>query len=105
MCEYHTTPFDLPATTEAERIQKALAIAIFCGRPGTLHTKEWCLDQVVRALTGCPTLTEKGTDYRGTPYAIAKQGTSPEYLALIEQACMGPEGPGTNMTWPTDVKQ
>lgn len=74
----------LPAGTSAERIQKALAIAVqFGGFPSSLN-KAWAIDQMARALTGCPVLPDAFT-----------QGESEAYRDLVTAARNGDEGPET----------
>lgn len=38
---------------QADRIQKALDIAVRYGGNDGAHHKDWVIDQMVRALTGC----------------------------------------------------
>ena len=65
------------------RIGKALEFAldgVFDGE----HHKMWVIDQMVRALTGCPTVTRTGKSYlkTGEPpleYEYQAQGESGEY--------------------------
>ena len=40
--------------SEKEKIKKALDIAIRYGGIDGAHHKDWTIDQIVRALTGCP---------------------------------------------------
>ena len=76
----HTT--DLNA-----RIDKALTIAVrHGGHDGTQH-KAWVIDQMVRALTGCPDEEATAKDHRGEDYTYTRQGESEEYKALVKDAC------------------
>jgi hypothetical protein len=86
---------ELPAGTPEERIQKALAIAVQFGGTDGAHHKEWTIDQMVRALTGCPLVQNEATDVRGTPYSYRTQGESPEYQTLVANALLGDGGMGT----------
>lgn len=64
--------------SETVRIRRAL----FCADYGTIdgeHHKQWVIDQMVRALTGCPYEDRTGTDVHGTVYQYEVQGKSPEY--------------------------
>lgn len=70
-----------PQALEA-RIAKALEFASEYGTIDGAHHKMWVIDQMVRALTGCPVVTKNGTDYKGTPYTYEAQGESPEYEAF-----------------------
>jgi hypothetical protein len=72
----------LPAGTSDERIRKALAIAVAYGGIDGAHHKDWTIDQMVRALTGCPVLEES-------------QGESEEYQKLVADARNGEDGPET----------
>lgn len=76
------------------RIDTALDI-VRDGIPDGDHHKMWMLDQMVRALTGCPTVTRTATDYQGKPYEYPAQGESPEYLAFVAAYCDGNDGPET----------
>lgn len=78
-----------------ERIQKALDFAIRYGGIDGAHHKDWVIDQMVRALTGCPVVTETAKDYRGEEYTYECQGESEEYEQLVADACDGEEGPDT----------
>ena len=85
----------LPAATPEERIQKALAIAVAYGGIDGAHHKDWAIDQMVRALTGCPVVTKTAEDCRGKPYTYPCQGESDEYKQLVANACAGEDGPDT----------
>jgi hypothetical protein len=47
--------------TEADRIAKAIDIAKSNGTNDGAHHKMWVIDQMVRALAGCPTVTRSAT--------------------------------------------
>lgn len=47
------------------------------------HHKQWVIDQMVRALTGCPMVAKSAVDYKGAPYSYEVQGESPEYREFI----------------------
>jgi hypothetical protein len=68
-----------PIPDAEDRIRKALAIAPDSMYDGE-HHKVWAIDQIVRALTGCPMVTRTGVDYCGKPYEYETQGESEEYL-------------------------
>lgn len=93
-------PIALPAKTSTERIDKALMLAVAFGGYDGAHHKDWVIDQMVRALTGCP--VEKETiDVTGKPpYVHMQQGESQEYKVLIAAACAGDDGPNT-YAWET----
>ena len=65
------------------RIAKALEFAPDSMYDGE-HHKTWAIDQIVRALTGCPMVTRTAIDYRGEEYSYETQGESEEYLRFVE---------------------
>lgn len=79
-----------------EKIEKALGIACRYGQIDGDHHKMWTLDQMVRALTGCPMVMVTKKDCRGVPYTFEAQGESEEYLAFVKEHNNDDEdGPGT----------
>ncbi len=66
-----------------DRIRKALDIATW-GTVDGGHHKMWVIDQMVRALTGCPMEKHAGTDVRGEKYEYEAQGESEEYVSFLE---------------------
>lgn len=97
-----TDSTELPANTPQERIQKALAIAVAYGGIDGAHHKDWTIDQMVRALTGCPLVTRTETPPRGPSYEYKAQGDSPEYVKLVADACNGEDGPDS-YSWSTGI--
>ncbi len=85
----------MPAGTPEERVRKALAIAVAYGGIDGAHHKDWTIDQMVRALTGCPVEEVSAKDYQGVPYQYLHQGESEEYKQLVADACSGEDGPQT----------
>jgi hypothetical protein len=81
-------------TDYAQRITDALRIAE-AGQLDGAHHKMWVIDQMVRALTGCPTITKTANDYRGVPYQYEALGESDEYRARIAAYRDGEDGPET----------
>ena len=73
-----------PRRVLAARITQALSIAPDGMYDGD-HHKMWALDQMVRALTGCPAVTKTGTDYKGQTFTYEAQGESPDYLAFVAE--------------------
>ena len=71
-----------PPAPEA-RIAKALELASDHGTIDGAHHKMWVIDQIARALTGCPVVTKSAVDYKNVPYEYEAQGESPEYAAFI----------------------
>jgi hypothetical protein len=77
------------------RIGNALDFALRYGGIDGEHHKTWVIDQMVRALTGCPMIDFTGTDCRNQPYKYSAQGTSDEYIAWVNNARSGEDGPET----------
>lgn len=59
------------------------------------HHKAWVIDQMVRALTGCPPVTETAQLADGYPYTYIAQGESEEYQRFIAKYKAGEDGPET----------
>ncbi len=85
----------MPTDTPEQRIAKALAFAVRHGGHDGSHHKAWVIDQMVRALTGCPVEQRSAVDARRQPYTYDAQGESEEYLGLVADACDGDDGPET----------
>jgi len=81
--------------SDKERIEKAIDFAVRYGGIDGGHHKMWVIDQMVRALTGCPMVTKTAKDVHGNDYTYEDQGESPEYMALVAEACDGEDGPET----------
>lgn len=93
----------LPAGKKSERIEKALSIAVAYGGIDGAHHKDWVIDQMVRALTGCPVDTFTQPPRGGSePYTYEAQGESEDYKALVAEACNGEDGPQT-YNWETGI--
>ena len=74
-----------------ERIERAIEYAVRYGGIDGGHHKAWVIDQMVRALTGCPMV-----EYKKDGELIAYvQGESDEYEELVREACDGEDGPDT----------
>jgi hypothetical protein len=65
------------------RIGRALEYAETYGTTDGDHHKMWVIDQMVRALTGCP-LVEKTATSEGVTYTYTAQGESGEYQRWVE---------------------
>ena len=85
-----------------ERIKKALEVAVEYGGIDGDHHKAWVIDQMVRELTGCPTVQEEGTDAHGKKYTYDALGESEEYQELVRTARKGEDGPET-YDWETGI--
>ena len=78
-----------------DNIEKALDFAIRYGGIDGGHHKTWVIDQMVRALTGCPMVVHSKSRSGGTTWTYETQGESEEYLELVRNACDGEDGPET----------
>lgn len=81
--------------TENDRITEALSFALQYGGIDGAHHKTWVIDQMVRALTGCPIVSFVGVDSRQQKYEYEAQGTSDEYIEWVKNARSGEDGPET----------
>lgn len=75
--------------------EKALDIATRSGGTDGDHHKMWVIDQMVRALTGCPMVEDTAIDCNGKSYTYQRQGESDEYKEWVRQRCDGEDGPDT----------
>jgi outer membrane protein assembly factor BamB len=67
-----------------DRIRQALDVAINYGQTDGDHHKAWVIDQMVRHLTGCPTVIGHGiSSGDGTPYIYDTLGKSEDYLEFV----------------------
>lgn len=80
---------------EPDMIEKALSYAIRFGGIDGAHHKDWVIDQIVRALTDCPSVTMERRRADGSTWAWEAQGESEEYIQLVNEACAGEDGPET----------
>lgn len=80
-----------PRRELAGRITKALKYAENGVYDGD-HHKMWAIDQMVRALTGCPMITKTAVDCRGEDYSYEAQGESEEYLRFVYEVGGWDEG-------------
>lgn len=79
----------------SEAIHRAIDYAVLYGGIDGDHHKAWVIDQMVRALTGCPMVEAEAVDSNGQPYTYETQGESEAYRQLVADACQGEDGPGT----------
>lgn len=77
------------------RIGTALEYADRYGSIDGDHHKTWVIDQMVRALTGCPMVEKSKTDPRGENYTYQVQGESDEYRQFVADHKDGEDGPDT----------
>lgn len=76
----------------------ALDVARQFGGVDGAHHKAWVIDQMVRVLTGCPTVRRDAVDCNGVAYSYDALGESEEYREYVREACDwedGPDGPET----------
>ena len=78
-----------------KRIGNALEFAAGFGGIEGDHHKAWVIDQMVRALTGCPVIRESHKNDKGNVYTFEAQGESPEYQEWVREWCDGEDGPDT----------
>lgn len=76
-------------------ITKALQIAFQDSQIDGAHHKTWVIDQMVRALTGCPLVEKSAIDCRNQPYTYKGFGESELYKAFISKHNQGEDGPDT----------
>lgn len=78
-----------------DRVAKAIDYAVRYGQIDGAHHKAWVIDQMVRALTGCPVLIHEHRDRNGTVTTDEEQLDGDEYRDLIAHACDGDDDPDT----------
>lgn len=78
-----------------QRVENALETILRYGGIEGSHHKTWVIDQVVRALTGCPIEKVVAIDCNGDTYTYEKMGESQEYLDWVKDAKDGEDGPET----------
>lgn len=79
----------------AKRIQAALNVAMSSGGTNGSHHKMWVIDQMVRCLTGCPTVKSINPHAHGGPLEVEGLGESDEYKRWLAERCAGSDGPNT----------
>jgi hypothetical protein len=83
-----------PMEAYADRLTLALEFAKD-GQVDGEHHKAWAIDQMVRALTGCPMVEETAVSAQGQRYTYQTQGESEEYQRFIAEYKAGEDGPDT----------
>lgn len=78
-------------------VEDALGLAMSYGGTDGDHHKTWVIDQMVRALTGCPIVTRNSRflNAQGEHYDYEGYGESTEYVAFVADAKNGEDGPDT----------
>jgi hypothetical protein len=74
------------------RIEKALSIAMQYSGVDDYQHKAWVIDQMVRALTGCPVVTGQMLDTNNKPCIYMYQSKNEEYLKFVTDAKRGEHG-------------
>lgn len=87
--------------SDRDRIEAALEIAEGGTVDGDFH-KMWIIDQMVRALTGCPMVQAEELDAHGKPYTYESYGMSNEYKQWLADYADGEDGPHT-YAWDTGI--
>jgi len=78
------------------KIAKALAITKKSAGVGGEDHKTWVIDQMVRALLGCPMIEDEATNYETKKiYKFVRQGESDLYLEWVKDYEKGEDGPKT----------
>ncbi len=77
------------------RIKKALDIICTYGGIDGAHHKDWIIDQVTRALTGCPEVINRVSNSEGESYTFELLGENNEYSEFVRDYCNGEDGPRT----------
>ena len=78
-----------------DRITEALTYAHKYASIDGSHHKAWVIDQMVRALTGCPVVQVQATDSKGHQFTYPAQDKGPEYVEFIRSHNDGEDGPDT----------
>ena len=72
-----------PFVPPDSKITKAVEFAVRFGQIDGAHHKAWVIDQMVRALCGCPVEWVDALDCNGKPYRYAAQVPNKTYNDLI----------------------
>ena len=83
------------ALKEDERIERAIELGFEYGSIDGGHHKMWVIDQMIRILTDCPTITLKAVDVNQTEYEYQSLGESDKYRELMATFRDGEDGPET----------
>ena len=68
-----------------DKISNALEIAASYGTTDGSSHKMWVIDQMVRALTGCPEELVTHTDYKGQPFEVITLVPNSEYREFVQE--------------------
>ena len=90
-------------TSDKSRIKRALDFAHSHAEFSDLNTS-WMIDQMVRALTGCPLEIEEGFNWAGEPCAHESQGASQAYRQFVKNALKRAEQVTPEPYWDVGVK-
>jgi len=78
-----------------DRIEKAIELGFKYGSTDGAHHKMWVIDQMIRILTDCPTVTRKATDVNQKEYEYQALAESDKYRELLAAFRAGEDGPET----------
>lgn len=78
-----------------DKIKYALDIANSYATIDGGHHKMWVIDQMIRALTGCPIVNKTAKDCNGVEYSYEALGESEAYKEFVKQHEAGEDGPQT----------
>ena len=78
-----------------DRIEKAIELGFKYGSTDGAHHKMWVIDQMIRILTDCPTVTLPAIDANGELYRYEDLGESDRYRELLAAFRSGGDGPET----------
>jgi hypothetical protein len=68
-----------------QRIERALEFASRYASTDGDHHKLWVIDQMARALTGCPLETVTATNWKGDEYSYEAQGENEAYSRVASE--------------------
>ena len=78
-----------------DRVEKAIELGFEYGSIDGGHHKMWVIDQMIRILTDCPTVTRKATDVNQKEYEYQALAESDKYRELLAAFRAGEDGPET----------
>jgi hypothetical protein len=76
---------DSPCRELQMRIARALELADMYGNIDGGHHRKWAIDQMVRALCGCPVVKTPMEDGNGHAYELETMEANEQYRAFVEE--------------------
>jgi|WetSurMetagenome_2_1015567.scaffolds.fasta_scaffold00618_23 hypothetical protein len=67
------------------RVARALELASLCSSIDRFEHSKWIIDQMVRALCGCPSVKTSMLGADGEEYELEALGDNDQYRAFIEE--------------------